>query len=341
MRIAIVSPLFAPSIGGIETVAGLLAREWAKGGNQVVLITDTRQAEAVDVNLEFTVFRSKPADEIRTIVSKCDVVVMMCISLRYLGTIFSCGVPIVISHQTWYQGCSVREKVAAIIKRALTPFLLNIAPSKAVARHIWGRSFVVGNPFDEDIFFQEEGTTPNPYSIVCLARLVSDKGVDLAIEACAKLSREYPELSLTVIGDGPERKALDLLVAKLDMSSRVCFRGSLQGDVLRAELNRHAIMVVPSRWNEPYGVVALEGIACGLVVVGSLGGGLSEAIGECGVTFKNQDLNDFIDKIRLVFNDHNLREKYRAHKVQHLAQLTAPHVANQYMKIIQRYCGRR
>jgi len=54
-------------------------------------------------------------------------------------------------------------------------------------------------------------------------------------------------------------------------------------------LNEARILVVPSLWNEPFGIVALEGIACGLAVVGSAGGGLPEAIGPCGLTFPNGD----------------------------------------------------
>jgi glycogen(starch) synthase len=48
-------------------------------------------------------------------------------------------------------------------------------------------------------------------------------------------------------------------------------------------------MVVPTRIKEGFGVVALEGIACGCVVVDSMPGGFPEAIGRCGTTFPNGD----------------------------------------------------
>ena len=58
------------------------------------------------------------------------------------------------------------------------------------------------------------------------------------------------------------------------------------------ELNRHEIMVVPSRWNELFGVVALEGMACGCAMLVSDGGGLPDAVGYAG-----HNLKELIKKI--------------------------------------------
>ena len=60
--------------------------------------------------------------------------------------------------------------------------------------------------------------------------------------------------------------------------------GVKRGVELARFIARHRIMVVPSRWVETFGIVALEGIACGCVVVGTDRGGLPEAIGTCGIT---------------------------------------------------------
>jgi glycogen synthase len=76
-------------------------------------------------------------------------------------------------------------------------------------------------------------------------------------------------------------------VEELGLDEQVTFAGQKFGDELAELLNRHRILVVPSRWAEPFGIVALEGIACGCVVVGSRDGGLKEAIGTCGLTFEN------------------------------------------------------
>ena len=68
-----------------------------------------------------------------------------------------------------------------------------------------------------------------------------------------------------------------------------------------ALLNRHLIIVVPSRWQEPFGLVALEGIACGCVALGANCGGLPNAIGGAGATFLHEDVDDaacWIERLR-------------------------------------------
>jgi glycogen(starch) synthase len=87
---------------------------------------------------------------------------------------------------------------------------------------------------------------------------------------------------LKVIGEGPCRNDLEERVRKLGLADQVEFLGAIVGEPLVNILNRHKILVVPSSWNEPFGIVALEGIACGCMVIGSSGGGLPEAIGPCG-----------------------------------------------------------
>ncbi len=63
----------------------------------------------------------------------------------------------------------------------------------------------------------------------------------------------------------------------------------MRGDALARLLNRHRVLVVPSRWEEPFGIVALEGAACGCVVVGTRSSGLVEAIGPCGPLVPKED----------------------------------------------------
>ncbi|MFM9161187.1 MAG: glycosyltransferase, partial [Dolichospermum sp.] len=85
----------------------------------------------------------------------------------------------------------------------------------------------------------------------------------------------------------PEESKLIQQAKDLKINDQVTFAGVKLEHELTKLLNAHQIMVVPSLWNEPFGIVALEGIACGCVVVGSEGGGLKDAIGTCGVTFAN------------------------------------------------------
>ena len=129
-----------------------------------------------------------------------------------------------------------------------------------------------------------------------LGRLVSDKGVDVLLAALALLAaRGAPARARRSSATGPSGRGLEEQAARLGIAGQVRFLGSRQGEEIVRLLNAHRILVVPSRYDEPFGIVALEGIACGCLVIGSRGGGLKEAIGRCGLTFRNGDAGELAD----------------------------------------------
>jgi glycogen synthase len=177
---------------------------------------------------------------------------------------------------------------------------------------------VIGNPYDDNVF----RLLPNVVrdrTIAFLGRLVSDKGADLLLQAMKLLQSEGLMPDLTIIGAGPEEQNLRNLAHEVGLDRQVTFAGEKSDAPLAELLNRHRILVVPSRWAEPFGVVALEGIACGCVIVGSKNGGLKEAIGPCGVLFENGNAHDLADRLKhlLTYPDHEigLREAALAHLV--------------------------
>src|SRR5207248_5895588 len=134
---------------------------------------------------------------------------------------------------------------------------------------------------------------------------------------------------LTIVGDGPERAALEKQASQLQ--SQVEFAGAQHGEQLADSLRQHHILVVPSLWQEPFGIVALEGIACGCVVIGSAGGGLSEAIGPCGVTFPNGDARALAKAIARLLADPDECARLRQAAPTHLARFTPRHIAEIYL----------
>jgi len=135
---------------------------------------------------------------------------------------------------------------------------------------------------------------------------------------------------------GPEEENLRRLTADLGLDRQLTFAGQKSGAELAAILNRHQILVVPSRWAEPFGIVALEGIACGCVVVGSENGGLKEAIGPCGVTFENENLDALAAQLKRLLNDPGAQNSLRQHASEHLAKFQSDTVAAAYLRIIRK-----
>ena len=167
-----------------------------------------------------------------------------------------------------------------------------------------------------------------------MGRLVSDKGVDVLLQALAELKHEGIVPNLTVVGSGPEEEMLRRQTVNLQVAEQVSFVGVKQGQELVDLLNSHRIMVVPSRVTEGFGLVALEGIACGCVVVGSSGGGLPEAVGPCGVTFPNGDVAALKAILVRLLQSPDQLVTYRRHAAEHLAKHRPADVAQRYLAVM-------
>jgi glycosyltransferase involved in cell wall biosynthesis len=141
---------------------------------------------------------------------------------------------------------------------------------------------VIHNCFDDTVFVAGEAAGRPPGSFVFCGRLVSDKGCDLAIRALAEVRRANRAATLTIIGDGPEKGPLMQLAQALGVSDAVTFTGALPFREVAARLRAHRCTVVPSIWEEPFGIVVLEGLASGCEVIVTDRGGLPEALGGLG-----------------------------------------------------------
>jgi len=103
--------------------------------------------------------------------------------------------------------------------------------------------------------------------IIYVGRLLSHKNVDILVRATGLLVKDNPEISLAIVGDGPERKNLEKLAEDLQIKKNVRFLGRVEkdGDV-HAQMHASKVMVLPST-REGFGIVVLEANACGLPVV--------------------------------------------------------------------------
>jgi glycogen(starch) synthase len=326
VKILLGSHHFFPSTGGIETVSSLLAREFVRQGHEVRIITQTPGSS----EFPFAVIRRPGAVELLRQVRWSDVFLQNNISLRTLWPLLLVRRPLFITHQTWITNPDGSTGWQHRLKRFVLPSATSFAISGAIANSLPRPSVCVGNPYDDAIFRDAAGSRPN--DLIFVGRLVSDKGAALLLDAL-KLLKTRPHL--TIVGDGPERAALEKQAAELQLQAQIEFAGPLKGEPLAELLRQHQVMVVPSLWQEPFGIVALEGIACGCVVIGSTGGGLPEAIGPCGVTFPNGDVPALAAAISRLLGDPAERERLRRNAPAHLARFTPRHVAALYLESME------
>lgn len=334
MRIFVFTTVFAPKIGGIERLTEVLAREWVEMGHDMVVATTTPGPTS---GYPFRVIRSGSLATFVRWGRWCDVHVQMNVSLKYtlLGVIGTRHT--VVVHHGVYDDHGQKRRVA--LKLRLARVLPGIAVSRFVADHVECRH-AIPNAVDRAVFRNEASWHRREKAFAFLGRLVSDKGCDTLLLALAELAGRGVRFDLTIIGDGEERPKLEVMVQELGLSGRVRFTGALPPEDIAAELNRHRFLVVPSRCEEGFGIVALEGLACGCVPIVSRRGGLPEAIGRHGYTFENGDVADLARVLGHVLA-HPGKARAKLDGVeQHLARHTARRVAAEYIRFFEKVLAR-
>jgi glycosyltransferase involved in cell wall biosynthesis len=322
--------MFYPSVGGLEMMVSILAHEFVRQGHEVKLVCQTKAENSN--SFPFEVYRRVSSYQLLKLTGWCDIYFQANVSLKGIWPLLIMRKPLAISHQGWYCRPNGRIGWQDHLKQRVARFAQNISASQAVANHLSSNSIVVHNTYREDVFSLMPEVHRNK-QLIFLGRLVSDKGADLLLDAMAQLKDQGLRPQLTIIGSGPEEDKLRQQAKDLSVNEQIEFAGLKTGTALKRILNEHQIMVVPSRWQEPFGIVALEGIACGCVVVGSDGGGLKDAIGPCGVTFPNGDVAALTKALAdLLMNEKRLCD-YRTHAKDHLLHHRKEEIASSYLHV--------
>jgi glycosyltransferase involved in cell wall biosynthesis len=119
--------------------------------------------------------------------------------------------------------------------------------------------------------------------LIFVGRLVEEKGAEDLIRATAQLAADLPDLRTLILGDGPERSALEQVAAELGIRHRVIFAGWIDPTEVRTWLGAADIFVGPSRtaangWVEAQGLTFVEAMMAGLPVIASRLGGIPDAV---------------------------------------------------------------
>lgn len=123
--------------------------------------------------------------------------------------------------------------------------------------------------------FEPVVTRPDATDLVFLGELRHLKGIDVLIEAIARLRRDGRALTATLVGSGPDRDVFHAQVEHLGLSDAIRFRPAMPGP---EALKLGRIMVVPSRFESlPY--VVLEAAAGGVPLIATKVGGIPEIFG--------------------------------------------------------------
>jgi glycosyltransferase involved in cell wall biosynthesis len=152
---------------------------------------------------------------------------------------------------------NVPEHKVTVIPNGIDPSRLDVAVDVSETRRRY------------NVFWKEQ-------MILFVGRLTPQKGCEYLIRAMQYVLGKY-NAKLVIVGDGPSRGFLEDEARRLGLSGKVIFTGFLPDDEMIKLLKSADVLVVPSVY-EPFGIVALEGMAAGTPVVVSDIDGLSEIV---------------------------------------------------------------
>ncbi len=331
MKILLVSHRFPPDIGGIETSSRILARELVSLGHDVRVVTQTGGATAEE--FPFGIVRQPSPAALWRHVRWCDVCFHNNIALRMAWPLAAIRRPWVVAVHMWL-GDDVNPRGAAWKRRLLRVVAKRVYASDALRAHVGLEGEILPNVFDRGAFRLMAGI-PRADDVAFLGRLVSDKGAEILVCALGDMAKDGWKGTASIIGDGPERQSVERAIAARGLAARVHCVGSVTGEPLARMLNAHKVLAVPSVAPEPFGIVALEGAACGCAIVASDTGGLRDAVGPCGETVPPGDAAALAACLSRFLKDPERRARYVGAAPDHLSRHEPRTVALRLAKILE------
>ncbi len=149
---------------------------------------------------------------------------------------------------------------------------------------------------------------PKTPSILCVSQLIRGKGVDLLLRALRGLSCDF---KATIVGTGNAESGLKQLSQEYGLADKVNFVGWVDNDSISNYYSRARVVVVPSRWPEPFGMIGLEAMRHARPVVAFAVGGIPDWLEHdvTGFLAPEQDVSAFTKSLEDILTNYDLSEK--------------------------------
>ena len=168
-------------------------------------------------------------------------------------------------------------------------------------------------------------------------RLKKYKSVEHLLHAFTHVRSRIPDIKLVIVGEGDHRYTLQKIADNLGISDSVQFTGYVSEKEKVEWLNRVWFMVNTSS-KEGWGLTVIESNACGTTVIGSDVPGLRDAIkdGETGLLYRYGDVVDLSEKILLLINDREMRERLTKNAIEWASTFSWDAVAEKVISYLRR-----
>ena len=331
-RILCTTPLYWPYIGGLEAAVMTLLAGLRERGHEACVVTshDALSLPDVDEHDGIAIHRLP----LRSALSARDPMALL-ESQRRATAVRREFAPDVVHVNLPDPGAAVHLRAAAAHPAPLVVTVHTAIPLEAgdgatlfgtllrAADRVTAPSDAVLRPLRARLPSLEERAAVIPYGlpadvapvappaeprVLCIGRLIAEKGIDLAIAAFASLAPRFPGARLAIAGDGPERERLERQAAELAVAEWIDFLGWVPPERMAGLIAAASVVVVPSRWQEAFGLVALETALQGRPAVVCRVGGLPEVVrdGTTGCVVDPDDVTALAGAIATLLEDPRL-----------------------------------
>ncbi len=324
---------FPPRRGGIQTMMSRLAECLVAKGHEVIVVGPREEgSERYDTSLSYRVVRyanlGRPLES-------------FAIAAAYLRALRGTRERLTIASVWWPVGLALalvphalrgplailvhgtevspgRKGVRRRIMRAVFSRADVILANSRFTAELLRRAGIRGNVRIISLGVDMEPVAParaGVPTVLSVGRLVERKGFDRMLDALPRLRNEFPDLRYEIVGDGPERKALEERAQRLGVAAAVTFLGSVAEDGLRDAYARAWCFALPVRNVrddvEGFGIVYLEAAMASLPSLGGIASGAADAIveGETGLLVDGTSVDAIVAALGALLRDRERSEQ--------------------------------
>ncbi|NEU06772.1 glycosyltransferase family 4 protein [Flavihumibacter sp. R14] len=287
--------------GGIERIASMLIEQYIAAGHEVTLFAHESSATSATLFPYSGKSSDSKLDTLRNITSisreiyKGNYDILHSFSrLAYLTLVLPFKMPKIMSYQRRPTASQILKAQRLSHKHSLiftgcSDFITNqIKP--------YGPATTIYNGFPEDVYYYS-GKISTDAPLVFLGRLEPIKGTHNAIEIAIKSNKK-----LVIAGNIPAeyQSYFNNKIAPFIDNQQISYIGSVNDKEKADLLNSALALLMPIEWDEPFGIVMVEAMACGTPVIAFSRGAASEVIKQGVTGYHCADIAECVSKVSVI-----------------------------------------
>ena len=241
-----------------------------------------------------------------------------------------------LSRKRWHSFLKMQKKVAPKLNKIITPSYNSkkdiVNDFKVADENI----SVINNGLDTSIFrLIEKDNFKNNYQLITTASAdVPLKGLDYTLHAISSLKKNYPAISLNIIGKLKQNGHTERLIEKLDIKNNIRFYSGITKEEIAQLYSKSSIAIVSSLY-EGFGYPVIEAMACGVPLIATNTASIPELVSNKALLVQPKNHIEIASGINKIFNDYERYKKNAIANIRYIKErFNWDAIASEYNKII-------